>query len=350
MANSAWAPTCVTPGDDPSARAIERASSQRLDEWCEQRCGEVNLLSLVEAFHLAGQLEETFIDAARRALLRHASVRDEPGMEDPSVPQELQILPSELQSNAVTEPRVLARVPGLFVLWKPPGWSAATVDQAVGSAQPLALKDWLQEHFGHLPIVCDEGVTFGMVHRLDRFTSGALLWAPCYRGLYEARLQFSARKVCKEYLCLVRGHLKNELPFMIKAPILETESEMGMARSIVSELGKTAMTEVMEGVNFVDVEGQHMSMLKVRIHTGRTHQIRCHLSHEGHPLVGDPVYGGPTPPWCSRHWLHAWKLSLVMSSGQVEVKVPLPSDLRGTLERLRPAQENEAQRLSTWGL
>ncbi|CAE7749389.1 unnamed protein product, partial [Symbiodinium sp. CCMP2456] len=189
-----------------------------------------------------------------------------------------------------------------------------------------------------------------MVHRLDRFTSGPLLWASCYRGLFEARLQFAARQVRKEYLCIGQGWLQlSSGPLHLKAPLKEEmaiDGELQLARSRVDPFsGKLAHTEVSEAVLLSGPDGASYTLMKVRLHTGRTHQIRCHLSHEGHPLLGDPVYGGPTPGWSSRHWLHAWRLQLRISSGMVDLEVPVPVDLQETLARLAPANSQEAYKL-----
>jgi len=355
MANIAWSLAAVT-WHDPIVDAIAKLSMERLDRQLESENAVVNCLALVEALQTAGKLEDSYLDSALKALLRRADAMDEESLLQP--PAELTIRLAELETKVVSEPRALSARPELYALWKPPGWSAASDEITTSTSQkPLALRTWLQENFGHRPITHDESVTYGLVHRLDRFTSGVLLWAPCYRGLYEARLQFAARKVQKEYLCLASGVLK--VPKMIKAPIAESSSELGVARMYISPIGRSAFTEVLDSVTLVDPDGHLLSLCHIRLHTGRTHQIRVHMAHEGHPLVGDPVYGGITPSWCERHWLHAWKLGLQMTSGPVAVevgcfstaaKVPVPMDLRRILERLQPADLGDAFRLRQWKL
>eukprot|EP00434_Breviolum_minutum_P001502 symbB.v1.2.001325.t1/scaffold57.1/size370615/34 len=314
---------------DPIVDAIAKLSMERLDRQLESENSVVNCLALVEALRTTGKLEDSYLDSVLKALLRRADAMDEESLLQP--PAELTIRLAELETKVVSEPRALsASLPELYALWKPPGWSAASESDEITtstSQKPLALRTWLQENFGHRPITHDESVTYGLVHRLDRFTSGVLLWAPCYRGL------FAARKVQKEYLCLASG--------VLKAPIAESSSELGVARMYISPIGRSAFTEVLDSVTLVDPDGHllslfdsHPALVCLRVQAaksqGRTHQIRVHMAHEGHPLVGDPVYGGITPSW---HWLHAWKLGLQMTSAPVTVEVPVPMDLRRILER-----------------
>ncbi|CAE7235818.1 unnamed protein product, partial [Symbiodinium sp. KB8] len=330
------------------AAAVEEVAEQRFGAWCarlEDDDAVVNVLSVVEALGRL-DLKESLLSAASAALCERAQRLDESYQEQP-LPENLRVTTAELALEAVKEPKVLATLPGLCVLWKPPGWSAALGDPS-DSDKGFALRLWLQRHFGQSsPIVYDEGETYGLVHRLDRFTSGPLLWASCYRGLFEARLQFAARQVCKEYLCIGQGWLPlSSGPLHLKAPLKEEiaiDGELQLARSRVDPFsGKLAHTEVSKAVLLSGPDGEAYTLMKVRLHTGRTHQIRCHLSHEGHPLLGDPVYGGPTPTWSSRHWLHAWRLQLEISSGKVHLEVPVPVDLQETLERLSPANSQEA--------
>lgn len=348
LANVAWSFVTVTFEEDPIVAAMAQLSKERLQDGCiESESGVVNCLALVEAFQLAGKLEDSYLESALKSLVHHGHSMDGSEQLMPP-PAELCISVARLETDVISEPLILSEAsqPELYALWKPPNCSAASEEirnPAARSEEPLALRNWLQEHFGHRAIVHDESVTYGMVHRLDRFTSGVLLWAPCYQGLYEARLQFAARRVQKEYLCLAQGVVK-DVPLLIKARIAEGSSELGATRSYISPIGRHAFTEVVDSATLADPDGQLFSLMQVRLHTGRTHQIRCHLAHEGHPLVGDPVYGGITPSWCQRHWLHAWKLSLQMTRGPVAVQVPVPHDLRRAVQRLRPAEVADAFR------
>lgn len=343
MANIAWSFATVAL-EDQIVEAILQMSKERL-RASPRRSGVVNVLGLVEAFHTAGKLEESFVKTALDALLIQADENDEASKaESPEPPAKLLTTYSQLRRFCISEPRVLAWRPELYALWKPPGWDTSVHSRL---EKRSTLRSWLQDNFRQYPIVHDESVSCGLVHRLDFNTSGVLLWAPCYRGLYEARLQFAARKVCKEYMCLVEGAWDSGPPFFIQEPIA-TRSMFGSSRSFTSPTGRFALTEVVDFVTLLDPQEKLLSLMKVRLHTGRTHQIRCHMSHKGHPLVGDNVYGGMTPSWCGRQWLHASALSLQMQSGTLELQVPVAEDLRKALRRLRPTDVINALRLREW--
>eukprot|EP00435_Cladocopium_sp_Y103_P030175 s62_g7.t1 len=100
--------------------------------------------------------------------------------------------------------------------------------------------------------------------------------------------------------------------------------------------GRDSKTEVVSAIHLRGPDGLNVSLLQVRLHTGRRHQIRAHLAHEGHPLLGDSSYGGPEVSWCPRIFLHASRLVVNMeeAGGEVDVTCPLPEDLQAALHHL----------------
>jgi 23S rRNA pseudouridine1911/1915/1917 synthase len=176
----------------------------------------------------------------------------------------------------------------------------------------------------------------GIVHRLDRDTSGLLVVAKtdaAHLGLAEA---LRKRKVKRTYLAAAWGHL-SESPVTIDAAIARDRKDR--KRMAVSEGGRPALTRVR-----VRERWERADFLDVALKTGRTHQIRVHLAHIGHPVVGDPVYGtgwergmgGPGRTWAMelarrtpRLFLHAAELAFEhpVSGVAMRFQVPLPDDL-----------------------
>lgn len=157
-----------------------------------------------------------------------------------------------------------------------------------------------------------EGERPGIVHRLDKDTSGLLLTALSEEARLRLAEAFAAREIKKEYLALVRG--VPESSGTIDAPIGRDPSVK--VRMAVVKNGRPALTQWQ--VAYAD-DRSRFSLLHVRIHTGRTHQIRVHMAHIGHPLWGDALYGpqGEDDP-CSRQMLHAWRLAFTHpSSGEL---------------------------------
>jgi len=188
-------------------------------------------------------------------------------------------------------------------------------------------------------------MAYGLLHRLDRDTSGVVLCAKSYLGYYLAQLHFEARRVRKVYVCLCQGWVQRRTAWFLEASL---RAEGGRA-TVVAGGGagaRSARTEV-QVVGHLLGSGRDasLSLLEVRLHTGRLHQIRAHLAHEGHPLVGDAAYGGgASHAWCPRIFLHSYGLSLRLAlEGEegaeveeqaVDAHSPLPSDLRGALANL----------------
>jgi len=176
---------------------------------------------------------------------------------------------------------------------------------------------------------------WGIVHRLDRDTSGLLavaLTEAAYGGLTAA---IAAHEVSRTYLALVRGGFT--LPGgTIDAPI--GRDPRRPTRHVVRREGRPSRTHYRRLAGW---NGPGVSLLEVQLETGRTHQIRVHLESIGHPVIGDRVYGATSPrmPSVERIWLHAVSLSFEhpVTGVTIDITAPLPSDLQGTLEELGTA-------------
>jgi 23S rRNA pseudouridine1911/1915/1917 synthase len=168
----------------------------------------------------------------------------------------------------------------------------------------------------------------GIVHRLDRFTSGVILVARNDAAHRHLAAQFSGRKIAKVYLALVHGRVKAEQG-EIAAPIArDPVRRVRMTAKLAS--GRSASTSYQVLQRF-----EKFTLLEVRIGTGRTHQIRVHLAAIGHPVVGDKLYGAPAGT-LGRYFLHAQRITFASpASGQpVTVAAPLPPELHDYLASL----------------
>lgn len=174
----------------------------------------------------------------------------------------------------------------------------------------------------------------GIVHRLDKDTSGLLVVAKTEQSHRHLVAQMKSRQVNRIYLALVKGNLA-VASGVVDAPI--GRHPVQRKRMAVIGSGKEAVTHfrVLEAF-------PGYTLLEVRLHTGRTHQIRVHLAHIGHPVVGDPVYGrGRDNLGLERQALHAAQLSFTHpATGQGLTFVsPLPPDIRAALTKLRTGSE-----------
>ncbi len=187
----------------------------------------------------------------------------------------------------------------------------------------------------------------GIVHRLDRDTSGLLMVAKTDAAQASLMAQLKARRVKKTYLALVQGSVQAALG-RVEAPIgRDPKNRMRMA--VVPD-GRPSVTGYRVRERFAG-----WTFLEVDLVTGRTHQIRVHLAALGHPVAGDRVYGTGTsrrgPDGLERLFLHAWHLVFATpSSGDlVRVEAPLPPELEAVLERLRSSGADVMPRLPDAG-
>ncbi|HSM14001.1 MAG TPA: RluA family pseudouridine synthase [Thermoanaerobaculia bacterium] len=232
----------------------------------------------------------------------------EPGRVDPE-PGELAVLHEDAQLIAVDKPAGLVVHPGA-------GRSTGTLVHRLLARYP------------ELAGVGGPGRP-GIVHRLDRGTSGVLLVARTPESYQRLVRAFSGREVDKRYLAVVRGVVREDRG-TVEQPIARHRTER--KKMAVSSRGKAAVTDW----RVLD-RARGATLLELRIRTGRTHQIRVHARHLGHPIVGDEVYGGfrrrrrgddPLDGF-PRPALHAWRLALAHpATGEpFAVEAPVPEDL-----------------------
>ena len=190
------------------------------------------------------------------------------------------------------------------------------------------------------------GERIGLVHRLDKDTSGCLVVAkrePAFAALQAA---FKARDVAKTYLAICHGAPADSGRFDTAYARHPTDRTRFTSRV---ESARRALTEWVVRERF----GDRASLVEIRLHTGRTHQIRVHFAEHGHPLLADATYGGArrearlgeddevrrAAAVLGRQALHAWRLAFAhpRTGRMVEVEAPIPSDLAAALEVLRSA-------------
>ena len=172
----------------------------------------------------------------------------------------------------------------------------------------------------------------GIVHRLDRDTSGLLMVARSPRAYDALVAQLSNREVERSYVALVWGHLASRRG-VIDAPI--GRSSARRTRMAIRDAGKPARTEYEVCEEF---DRPVCTLLDCRLETGRTHQIRVHLAAIGHPVVGDGTYGGARQPLVlDRPFLHAATLGFdhPVTGEHLEFEEPLPPELERVLDELR---------------
>lgn len=201
---------------------------------------------------------------------------------------------------------------GMVVHPAPGNWSGTLVNALKGRGGPLS------------ELGGDERE--GIVHRLDKETSGLLLVAKTERAHRVLGASMSRREIARRYAALCWGHLDADR-VTVDRPIARDPRDR--KRMAIVSTGRAARTDFVRLGRFDAVD-----LLRAHLHTGRTHQIRVHLSSLGHPVVGDDTYGGgggrrlvPLPP--KRHFLHAaWLRFRHPATGEpVEVRSPLPAEL-----------------------
>ncbi len=273
---------------------LPQYSRSRLQSWIEQGLVEVNG-SPAKRSHLLKGGERIQVSPADLAPLR-AVAEDVP----------LDVLYQDDDVIAVHKP-------------------AGMVVHAGAGRHSGTLVNALVHRFGKLSSVAGD-LRPGIVHRLDRLTSGVILVAKTDAAHRHLAAQFANREVEKTYLALVHGHLKMDQG-KITRPI-SRDPVRRVRMTAKSDIGRHAVTEYKVLRRFKD-----SSYLEVKIGTGRTHQIRVHLASIGHPVVGDKLYGAPAAE-LNRFFLHAYRItfSSPATGEKITVTAPLPAGLAEYLD------------------
>jgi 23S rRNA pseudouridine1911/1915/1917 synthase len=231
----------------------------------------------------------------------------------------------ELPSEEEVPFQVVYEDPAMVVVDKPAG---VVVHPAPGN-ESGTLVNGLLARFPELRDATGD-LRPGIVHRLDKDTSGLLVVGRTLSATAELQRQMQSRSTEKRYLVLVRGNISEE-EGLIDAPI--ARDQRNRQRMAVRAGGRGAQTRFWVRERFGDY-----TLVEAQLLTGRTHQLRVHFSSIGHPVAGDPTYGRGRPlPGLKRQFLHAAMLRLRAPHDATEhtFRSELPPDLAETLERLR---------------
>jgi len=200
------------------------------------------------------------------------------------------------------------------------------------------LVNWLLEKYPEIKLVGDDpSIRPGIVHRLDKDTSGVLVAAKNQKSFDFLKSQFQNRQVVKKYIALVHGKVKNK-EGVINFPIGASKHDFRKKSSIGKLRGKIreAVTEYKVIEEFPDY-----TILEISPQTGRTHQIRVHLKSIGHPIAGDKLYGQKKETNhlnLERQFLHAKSIDIMLpSGGKIRLEADLPDDLKEALLKLQKA-------------
>ena len=226
----------------------------------------------------------------------------------------------------------------LIVVNKPAG---LVVHPAAGN-ESGTLVNALLHHCGDLAGIGGEKRP-GIVHRLDKDTSGVMVIAKTEQAMKELSRQFKQRETDKEYLAIVRGEPKppaGRIETTIgRHPILRKKMAVNVKR------GRSAIS-----IYHVEEQFKTAALMRVRIETGRTHQIRVHMAHIRHPILGDSTYARkhPTDLWPTRQMLHAEKLSIAHpdTGKRLVFNAPIPPDMQEIINKLRSGPVRKADDLA----
>ncbi len=244
--------------------------------------------------------------------------------------QEIKYHPSDIKTDELkpsnTPLKVLFNDHGLIIIDKPAGLTvhpgSGFRGETLASALLFNFKDIQEVGEDHRP---------GIVHRLDKDTSGVILVAKTQEMYEFLKDAFAERKIKKEYIALVAGKLEKNHGF-VDTPIGKSKSDFRKQTTKNPVEAKQALTEyqVLEQLD-------EFTLILVKLHTGRTHQIRVHFASIGHPLAGDSLYGGKKSKihGLSRQFLHAKRIEVRLPDKTwIEAESDFPSDLKEVLLKL----------------
>jgi 23S rRNA pseudouridine1911/1915/1917 synthase len=309
----------------------EDAPSDRLDRWLARQLPE-HSRNVIQRWIKEGNVVVN--DAPARANQRLAP-GDRIDLLVPESPRATELAPEEIPLSVLYEDQdiIVIDKPAGLVVHPAPGHAGGTLVNAI---------------LHHVPDLTGIGgeVRPGIVHRLDKDTSGTIVIAKHESALRNLQAQFKSRKVEKRYIALVEGKLGEDQGRIVaplgRDPRNRKRQAVILGDSTSSLTARAATTEFKVLAHYTvplhnDLGRGNFTLVQVHPITGRTHQIRIHFAWLGHPLVGDPIYGLRRQRLNSpRLFLHAASLAFTLpSTGQwVEFSAPLPSELQDVLQHL----------------
>lgn len=232
------------------------------------------------------------------------------------------------KDHELTSPVVIYENENLLVLDKPAGW---VVNDATTTKDPT-IQSWIESNFDFSTSKSKE-LRAGIVHRIDKLTSGCLLVAKTESVFFDLQKQFQERKVEKKYLALVHGIIEPE-----KGEINYPIGRLRGGKFGVVNDGRDAKT-LYSTEKVYENNLEKFTLVELSPKTGRTHQIRVHMKALNHPLVGDKLYVGRKNyrkdiKWCPRMFLHAKSIKFTdpVSGKELIVESDLPQDLKTVLQ------------------
>jgi 23S rRNA pseudouridine1911/1915/1917 synthase len=295
------------------AFTVEEDDAPRLDLLVAQRCA----LSRSQAATLVAN-GRVLVNGGRERASFRAPRGAQVVVEIPPPPGR-EVIPEQLPVSVVFEDEhliVVDKAAGMVVHPAPGNWTGTLVNALKGRGQGLAEGSAEERQ--------------GLVHRLDKDTSGLMVVAKTDQALRVLSKAISARRVTRRYAALCWGHLADDA-VTVDRPIGRDPNDR--VRMAVVANGRAARTDFVRLARFTSTD-----FLRCHLHSGRTHQIRVHLASIGHPVVGDDSYGGGgarkvvgLPP--QRHFLHAAWLAFQhpISGEALDFRSPLPEALRDSL-------------------
>ena len=231
------------------------------------------------------------------------------------------------------EPKIIFEDDSFFVVEKPAGW--ITNDADTTTNQPV-LQTWIRENFTY-PLKGNREMRDGIVHRLDKETSGIIIVAKTKEAFEKLQAEFKNREVSKTYIALLHGKVTPE-----EGEIKATVGRLPWHRSRFGVLpgGRDSIT-LYKVLKYYPGNNAGETLVEFHPKTGRTHQIRIHSRFIGHAIVADEFYAGRKTArndrkWCPRLFLHAASIKFIhpVTGKMVEFESKLPEDLESVISKL----------------
>ena len=321
------------PSQIQNLRVPPDAAGRRLDQWLVSRLPNVSRVRVQQLIEQGKILVNSL--TPKPSLRLH-------GNDDVVITGRVQLPPlkafaEDIPLDVVYEDNDLA------VINKPAGMSVHAGSGKNESGTRGTLVNALLHRFGALSAPVDE-LRPGIVHRLDKDTSGLMVIAKSDSAHRDLAKQFAAHQVKKTYLALVHGWLK-KAQGTVNAPISRDPVRRARMTTRGTRANRPGRSAVTHWKVLQQIDGQHgkFSLLEVKIETGRTHQIRVHLASLGHPVVGDALYGAPRkiagygePASLERNFLHAAAIQFLhpRTGKALAFEQPLPGELKSFFRRI----------------